>query len=100
MKFFSKILVVCAFSVLLGSCYEDPNCIGLRNDIVGVTFRKMFDRKIDTLNVVGASINGLDGIFNFKDVNGPIYFPLNVSTNTQTFNFELGHGSFSMVTNY
>lgn len=101
MRFFTQILVFCVAGILAGSCYEDPDCIDLHNDFVGFTFKKLFDRQIDTVGVLSITTSGTDSIFyKFINATGPIRVPLNVTATSQSFVFELLNGTYSMVVDY
>ena len=101
MRIFSQILIFCISGLLLGSCYEDPECINLRNDFVGITFKKLFDRKVDTVGIVGIKVSGSDEVFyELVNAGGTIELPLNVNSATQSIDFDLLRGSFSMLLGY
>ena len=101
MRFFAQILIICIASLFAGSCYEDPECINLRNDYVGFTFKKLFDRQADTVGVLGITTSGTDSVFyEFLNVGGSIQVPLNVSATSQSFVFNLLNGTYSMTLDY
>ncbi|MFZ1808941.1 MAG: DUF6452 family protein [Cyclobacteriaceae bacterium] len=99
MRFSAQILVFCIAGFFAGSCYEDPECIDLRNDYVGFTFKKLFDGQVDS--VLGITTSGTDSIFyEFFNVGGSILIPLNVATTSQSFVFNLINGTYSMTLDY
>lgn len=101
MRFSAQILIFCVVGFLAGSCYEDPDCIDLRNDFVGFTFKKLFDRQIDTVGVLGITTSGTDSIFyKFINVAGPVRIPLNVTSTSQSLIFNLLSGTYSMKLDY
>lgn len=87
--------------MMAGACYEDPDCIDLRNDYVGFTFKKMFDGKADTVGVLGITASGTDSVFyEFLNVGSSIRIPLNIATTSQSFVFDLLTGKYSMTLDY
>lgn len=101
MRFSAQILIFCIVSFLAGACYEDPDCIDLRNDYVGFTFKKLFDRQADTVGVLGITTSGTDSVFyEFLNVGGSIQVPLNVTASSQSFIFNLLTGTYSMMVDY
>ena len=101
MRFFVKILAFCLAGFLAGSCYEDPDCIDLRSDYVGFTFKKLFDKQVDTVAVVGITTSGTDSVFyQFTNVAGPIRLPLNVAASSQSFAFDLAGGPHALEVGY
>jgi hypothetical protein len=101
MRIFVQIFAFFISGLFVSSCFEDPDCIDLRNDFVGFTFKKMFDGKIDTVNVIGISVSGTNDVFySFTSVRGSIQVPLNVSASTQQFGIDLLRGSYTMVVDY
>lgn len=101
MRFSAQILVFCLVSCFTASCYEDPECIELRNDLVGFSFKKLFDGQVDTVGVLGITVSGSDSVFyEFTNVAGSIQVPLDVSLTSQSFLFELLTGTYSMTMDY
>lgn len=101
MRFSAQILIFCLISFFAGSCYEDPECIDLRNDLVGFSFKKLFDNQVDTVGVLGITISGSDSVFyEFTNVVGSIQVPLDVSATSQSFVFDLLNGTYSMTMDY
>lgn len=101
MKFFVRILAVLIFGIFLSACFENPDCIDLRNNFVGFTFKKMYDGSQDTVGVLGVTVSGTDSVFyEFPNVGGPIHIPLDVSGSQQSFVFDLLSGPYSMILGY
>lgn len=53
------------FSVLLflGACLDKPDCYELNNNFVGITFKKLYDGKADTLSILGITTPATDSVF-------------------------------------
>lgn len=58
-----KILWVVFFFLALGSCLDEPDCIDMTNGIIGISFKKMFDNKADTVVFIGIQSPESDSIF-------------------------------------
>jgi hypothetical protein len=50
-------------SVLLGACLDDPECLDMNNAHIGISFKKMFDGKVDTVAFIGIKSPDSDSIF-------------------------------------
>ncbi len=58
-----KILWMAFFFLAMGSCLDEPDCVNLNNGVIGISFRKMFDEKTDTINFVSVQSPESDSIF-------------------------------------
>lgn len=100
MRILAQILVLFTIGLLLSSCYADPNCIGLRNDVIGISFRQKSSNESTTVELSGINLSNSDSVFNAGASTTQVYLPLNVNETQQTINFNLSTGSFSMVVEY
>lgn len=100
MKKFARILATVISFVFLGSCFENPDCIGLRNNLVNISFHKLFDGAADTLGVLQSSISGSDSVFYRQTGASLLTFPLNVNMNQQTINLNTTQGNFTVELSY
>ena len=48
---------------VMAGCLEEPDCYQLNNNIVGISFKKLFDKKADTLLINSITTAGTDSIF-------------------------------------
>jgi hypothetical protein len=69
------------------SCLDEPDCFTLTNNIIGISFKKLFDGKADT---VGVTLLRTDGVtFINKDTAiSSVILPLNYFSNETSFFFE------------
>ncbi len=95
-QFIAFFIVAC----LLGSCYADPDCISLRNDILGVSFRQKSTNEASTVEIIGITISNADSVFSAGASVAQVYLPLDVNGSQQTINFNLATGSYSMEVQY
>jgi hypothetical protein len=51
------------FFLVMGSCLDEPDCVDVTNGMIGISFRKMFDGKVDTVAFVGVHSPESDSIF-------------------------------------
>ena len=100
MKILAQIVVVLITTGFLGSCYEDPDCISLRNDILGISFKTKSTNEEYTAEIVGITVSNTDSVFNAAASTKQIYLPLDVNSGQQTINIDLAIGSFSMTVTY
>jgi hypothetical protein len=49
--------------LIMGSCLEKPDCFLLSNNYIGISFKKMFDGKADTLSLIGITSSSTDVVF-------------------------------------
>lgn len=65
------------FFLTMGSCLDEPDCLDMTNGVIGISFKKMFDGKADTVAFVGIQSSGSDSIFyQFTRATG-VELPLN-----------------------
>lgn len=100
MRISARLLVVFILAIPLSSCFEDPDCIDFRNDILGISFKHMADGKADTLSIVGITMSNTDSIFSKSIDATAVYLPLNVNQSQQEIIFDLSTGTSSMVVDY
>lgn len=96
------------------SCLDEPDCIGLNNNIVGFTFVSLDEEVGDTIAIEGVKIDGatIDGVI-VKDSQGEqdtifqpgtktvvtsFTLPLNYFTNATTFELQLDTGFYDRDT--
>jgi len=72
-KWFWIVLVL----MVAGSCLDEPDCLDLNNAYVGISFKKMFDGKADTVALVGIYSQASDSIFYPFSLATDIQLPLN-----------------------
>ncbi len=87
MRNFLTAVVLLGLGVGLNSCFDDPNCINLKNNLVGVSFKKLWDGKADTVGVFGVGISGSDSIFSQSTLATGVAIPLNPLASQQILNF-------------
>ena len=100
MRILSHLFILFIICLLLGSCYADPDCIGLRNNILGVSFRQKSNNESSTVEIIGITISNADSVFNAGASTAQVYLPLNVNDTQQTISFNLSTGTFSMIVDY
>jgi len=93
MKIRAQILTIFICGLFASSCFENPDCIDLRNNFVGFTFKKLYDGEADTVALLGMTVSGVE--FTPTTNISSFYLPLNVNTSQQAFDFELIRGGFS-----
>ena len=100
MRILAYLVVVLISCILFSSCYEDPDCINLRNNILGISFKKVTAGEAETVEIIGIILSGSDSVFNASQSAANVYLPLNVNETAQKIDFNLSKGSFSMVVEY
>jgi len=93
MRKFLTAVIFLGLGVGLNSCFDDPNCINLKNNFIGVSFKKMWDGKVDTVGVFGIGISGSDSVFNQNIRVTRADIPLNPLASEQTLNFSMVGGN-------
>lgn len=100
MRILAQVFILFISIVLLSSCYADPDCISLRNDILGITFKKIGTGEEDVVEINSITMSGSDSVFNAATASSKVYLPLNVNQSEQTIEFNLAKGAFTMVVGY
>jgi len=81
-------IIISIFCLLvLGGCLEDPDCYQLNNNIVGISFKKLYDKKADTLAIVDITAPGTDSVFYSYKLATGVYLPLNFLAEETDFTF-------------
>lgn len=90
------------FIVLLsvGSCLEKPDCFQLNNNYIGITFRKLFDGKADTLSFIGITTSTTDSVFYAFKAASSIQLELNPFISSTDFKLETIFGSHDLDVGY
>ncbi len=97
---FRKVAWFIVFAVLAVSCLNDPDCYNLNNNVVGISFRKIFDGKADTVAMIAVRADGTDSVFyDYKLLSG-ILFPLNYLDNKTKIYFQQPDGTRSLALSY
>lgn len=59
------------------ACLDEPDCFSLNNNLVGISFRKMYDGAQDTVALVSVTIAGTDSVFYEYQLRNGLDVPLN-----------------------
>jgi hypothetical protein len=74
--------------VVASSCLDEPECFGLNNNIVGISFRKLLDGKADTVFFSRIISDETDSVFYEATLATGIDLPLNYYQNQTIYHFE------------
>jgi hypothetical protein len=82
------------------SCLEEPDCVNIRNDVVGVTFKNFTDGKasnqqIDTVKAVGASL-----LLGLNTKTSKILLPLDYTRDTTFYTLRIQDTTYQLVLTY
>ena len=85
-----KIILLLLASLLTG-CFEDGDCTTTSTDILHIAFRKYESFEVDTVEIIGITIEGTDSLFYPFAAATAITLPLdpNVTSLMINFDFEL-----------
>lgn len=97
-RMFRKVAWFLFFAVLAVSCLEDPDCYNLNNNVVGISFRKLFDGKADTVALIAVRSDDTDSMFYTQRYANGILFPLNYLQNQTTIYFDRPDGTTQQIT--
>lgn len=75
------------FLLLFGACLDEPDCFGLNNNIIGISYRNLNAGDTTTLRLTGLSAEGTEVVFLGDTAVSKVYLPLNYFENTTTFFF-------------
>lgn len=76
-----------------GSCLDEPDCVNMNNGFVGISFKKMFDNKADTVVFIGIQSPESDSIFYSYTRATAISLPLNSFATQTRYDMEGVYGS-------
>ncbi len=83
-----------------GACFDTGDCINLKNNLIGISFRKIADGQVDTVNIVGVSLVGSDSTFSAFTAATGVTLVLNPAETQQVFDFNLATGNFTLTASY
>lgn len=95
-----KIFWIVFFFLTMGSCLEEPDCVDMSNGFIGISFKKMFDGKVDTVAFVGIQSPESDSIFYQFSLATAIELPLNPFTDQTSYTLEEVYGENFLEMNY
>lgn len=95
-----RLLWFFVFSWMAVSCLEEPDCFGLNNNIIGISFKKLSDKKADTVAFVMVTAAGTDSIFYETSLLTGGNFPLDYFSTGTNFTFSGVDGDFDLNTQY
>lgn len=70
------------------SCLDPADCLQKNNNIMGVSFRTMYDGRGDTVKIQSVTVAGIDHQFDTTTVGTAISVQLNYLTDTSTFRIQ------------
>ncbi|HEY8938438.1 MAG TPA: DUF6452 family protein [Cyclobacteriaceae bacterium] len=76
------------FLVIGVSCLDQPDCFRQDLNLIGISFRKMYDGNADTVALLNVSASATDSIFYEKVYGTTFSLPLNYLSTTTTFAIE------------
>jgi hypothetical protein len=88
------------FIILAGSCLDQPDCYELTNNYVGITFKKLYDGKADTLAILGITTPDSDSTFYPFSLATSLSLELNPFTNATDFQLATIYGTYRFVLGY
>lgn len=89
-----------ALGLSLAACFDTGDCINLKNNLIGISFKKIADGQADTVNIAGISVDGSDSTFSAFTAATGVTLALNPAEGQQVFNFNLATGNFMLTTSY
>jgi hypothetical protein len=85
------------------SCLDQPDCFRQNVNLMGISFKKMYDGQADTVAILSISANGfVDSVFYDTILESSVSLPLNYLQNETTFYFSFLERGYPMdiVRNY
>jgi hypothetical protein len=86
--------------IFMGSCLDEPDCFQLSNNYIGITFKKLFDGKADTLTLFGITAPSTDSIFYPFKRAVSVQLELNPYESSTDFTFQTIYGSQQLAIGY
>lgn len=84
----------------MGSCLEEADCYQLSNNYIGISFKKIFDGKADTISFVGITAPSTDSIFYPYTRASSIQLELNPYETSTDFTLESTFGVNTLAIGY
>jgi hypothetical protein len=88
------------FFLAMGSCLDEPDCVNMNNGFIGISFKKMFDEKADTVNFISIQSPESDSIFYSFTSATAIQLPLNQFATQTSYTLEEVYNENFLVMNY
>jgi hypothetical protein len=83
-----------------GACLDEPECLDMSNAFIGISFKKMFDGKADTVAFVGIQSTASDSIFYPYTRATGIELPLNQFATQTEYLLEGVYGGNFLIMDY
>jgi len=94
------VILLLLFGGLAISCLDSPDCYNLNNSTVGISFRKLFDGKSDTVALLAVRANDTDSVFYPYKLATGILFPLDFTTDHTYLYFDQPDGTRQLTLTY
>lgn len=86
------------FALLAGACLDSPDCYDLNNNVIGISFRKMYDNKADTVSFYSVTVDGATStIEEYVSATG-VSVPVNYLEDESIINFDILNPDMSSFT--
>lgn len=83
------------FLLVAVSCLDQPDCFRQNLNLIGVSFKKLYDNKGDTVALLHLSANGYEGEFYKEVLASSVSLPLNYLRDTTEFIFKTSEAGYS-----
>jgi hypothetical protein len=92
--------IMLLFLVIAGSCLDEPECLNMSNAHIGISFKKMFDGKADTIAFIGIQSLASDSIFYAFTRATAVQLPLNQFATQTQYTLVGAYSENSLTMNY
>jgi hypothetical protein len=82
------------------ACLDEPDCFRQNINLVGISFKKMYDGRGDTVNIWKVSADGFDSLFYDTVAVTSMSLPLNYLKNQTAFTIESVGRTYSLLLNH
>jgi hypothetical protein len=88
------------FLIMAVACLDEPDCFRQNINLVGISFKKMYDGKGDTVNIWKVSADGFDSLFYDTVAVTNLSLPLNYLKNQTAFTIEGVGRTYNLFLNH
>lgn len=100
MRIRNSLILLTGLIVVNTSCLDEPECFGLNNNIVGITFKNLEDGKVREMTFISIVAEGTETGLRSAITASTVTLPLNYFVDKTSYTFHTSDTSYNLKLNY